>query len=209
MIALAPFDLASRRWRIGVAFREMSPATFWLLCWSLGGLMVMSLIPSKRVDRIFPVIPPLCLLLAAQIGNIFRHEQLRTRVYRWSAVALLSATHLRYQAGSGGFLPAVLRQNRPCHGFHPDCASVPAISLHERQPFRCIEARLQNCGVSSCKADENSDEPGDVMEGDTRHRHRRRQAGGAFSARSDRRQRAPRSGRDRTVAAELCLSTVA
>jgi hypothetical protein len=27
----------------------------------------MSLIPSKRVDRIFPVIPPLCLLLAAQI----------------------------------------------------------------------------------------------------------------------------------------------
>ncbi len=89
MIALAAFDLASRRWRIGVAFREMSPATFWLLCWSLGGLMVMSLIPSKRVDRIFPVIPPLCLLLAAPIGNIFRHEQLRTRVYRWSAVALI------------------------------------------------------------------------------------------------------------------------
>ena len=89
MIALAAFDLASRRWRIGVAFREMSPATFWLLCWSLGGLMVMSLIPSKRVDRIFPVIPPLCLLLAAQIGNIFRHEQLRTRVYRWSAVAVI------------------------------------------------------------------------------------------------------------------------
>jgi hypothetical protein len=29
----------------------------------------MSLIPSKRVDRIFPVIPPLCLLLAAQIGS--------------------------------------------------------------------------------------------------------------------------------------------
>lgn len=29
----------------------------------------MSLIPSKRVDRIFPVIPPLCLLLAAQVGS--------------------------------------------------------------------------------------------------------------------------------------------
>ena len=29
----------------------------------------MSLIPSKRVDRIFPVIPPLCLLLAAQING--------------------------------------------------------------------------------------------------------------------------------------------
>jgi len=53
------------------------------------GLIVMSLIPSKRIDRIFPVIPPLCLLLAAQIRNIFGNEQLRTRVCRWSAVALL------------------------------------------------------------------------------------------------------------------------
>jgi hypothetical protein len=68
LIAIAIFDLA-RRWRIGSAFREMSPDTFWLLCWSLGGLIVMSLIPSKRVDRIFPVIPPFCLLLAAQIGG--------------------------------------------------------------------------------------------------------------------------------------------
>jgi hypothetical protein len=29
----------------------------------------MSVIPSKRVDRIFPVIPPLCLLLAAQLAR--------------------------------------------------------------------------------------------------------------------------------------------
>jgi hypothetical protein len=48
----------------------MSPETFWLLCWSLGGLVVMSLVPSKRVDRIFPIVPPLCLLLAAQIGRV-------------------------------------------------------------------------------------------------------------------------------------------
>jgi hypothetical protein len=89
MIAVAVFDLASRRWRIGAAFREMSPETLWLLCWSIGGLVAMSLIPSKRVDRIFPIVPPLCLLLAAQIGNVFGNEQLRTRVCRWSAVALL------------------------------------------------------------------------------------------------------------------------
>src|SRR5947199_7582536 len=69
LIAIAIFDLASRRWRIGSALREISPDTFWLLCWSVGGLIVMSLIPSKRVDRIFPVIPPLCLLLAAQIAR--------------------------------------------------------------------------------------------------------------------------------------------
>src|SRR5438034_1242193 len=89
LLAIAFVDLSSRNWRLRAAFREMSPEVFWLLCWTLGGLMVMSLIPSKRVDRIFPVIPPLCLLLAAQIGNIFRHEQLRTRVYRWSAVAVI------------------------------------------------------------------------------------------------------------------------
>src|SRR6266404_8236287 len=68
IIAVALVDFHSRKWRLRSAFREMSPETFWLLCWSLGGVIVMSLIPSKRVDRIFPIIPPLCLLLAAQIG---------------------------------------------------------------------------------------------------------------------------------------------
>ena len=119
LIAIAIFDLASRRWRIGTAFREMSPDTFWLLCWSLGGLIVMSLIPSKRVDRIFPVIPPLCLLLAAQVasnlsysyGSVSRSgidvaghlpspdhgetdrpvatESCATHIHRWTAVALI------------------------------------------------------------------------------------------------------------------------
>ena len=68
-IVIALVELHSRKWRWRAAFREMSPETFWLLCWSFGGLVVMSLIPSKRVDRIFPVVPPLCLLLAAQIGG--------------------------------------------------------------------------------------------------------------------------------------------
>jgi hypothetical protein len=69
LIAIGVVYLAARRWRIGAAFREMLPETFWLVCWSIGGLIVMSLIPSKRVDRIFPVIPPLCLLLASQVSR--------------------------------------------------------------------------------------------------------------------------------------------
>src|SRR6266513_2108132 len=88
MIGIATVGLQSRNWRLRSVFRETSPETFWLLCWSIGGLMLMSLIPSKRVDRIFPVIPPLCLLFAAQIGNSSVNEQLRARIYRWSAVAL-------------------------------------------------------------------------------------------------------------------------
>ena len=76
----------------------------------------MSLIPSKRVDRIFPVIPPLCLLLAAQVasrrscshGSVSRvvndrrpgfadhgeqrpvaTENCATHIHRWTAVALI------------------------------------------------------------------------------------------------------------------------
>jgi 4-amino-4-deoxy-L-arabinose transferase-like glycosyltransferase len=52
---------------------EADPGMTWLICWIVGGLVVMSLIPSKRVDRIFPIIPPLCLLLAAQIARSWRH----------------------------------------------------------------------------------------------------------------------------------------
>jgi 4-amino-4-deoxy-L-arabinose transferase-like glycosyltransferase len=69
IIAVAIVDLRSRNWRLPSALREMAPETFWLLCWNAGGLIVMSLIPSKRVDRIFPVVPSLCLLLAAQVSD--------------------------------------------------------------------------------------------------------------------------------------------
>lgn len=68
MIALVVDDLRARGWNFREAFREISPETLWIICWSFGGLIVMSLIPSKRVDRIFPVIPPLCLLVALQMS---------------------------------------------------------------------------------------------------------------------------------------------
>src|SRR5881398_2740636 len=112
IIGIAFVDLHSRKWRLSSAFREMSPDTLWLLCWSVGGLILMSLIPSKRVDRIFPIIPPLCLLFAAQIarlvacshGSVSRcstsddvgltgHRPVATenarRIYRWAAAALV------------------------------------------------------------------------------------------------------------------------
>jgi 4-amino-4-deoxy-L-arabinose transferase-like glycosyltransferase len=115
MVVIALFDLRSRNWRLRCVFREMSLETLWLLCWSIGGLVVMSLIPSKRVDRIYPVIPPLCLLLATQVAARIscRHgpaggssrsveseaighrpvatKDALTRIYRWSTGALLLA----------------------------------------------------------------------------------------------------------------------
>jgi 4-amino-4-deoxy-L-arabinose transferase-like glycosyltransferase len=50
--------------------RPANPETFWLIAWSLGGLLVMSFVPSKRIDRIFPIVPPLCLLLAVFVGQL-------------------------------------------------------------------------------------------------------------------------------------------
>jgi len=115
MIGIAAVGLRSRNWRLYCVFREMSLETLWLLCWSIGGLVVMSVIPSKRVDRIFPVIPPLCLLLAAQVAprNSCSHgpmdypsrsvgsaetghrpvvtKDTLTPIYRWSTGALLLA----------------------------------------------------------------------------------------------------------------------
>jgi 4-amino-4-deoxy-L-arabinose transferase-like glycosyltransferase len=91
-ILIALVELHSRKWRWRAAFREMSPETFWLLCWSLGGLVVMSLIPSKRVDRIFPVVPPLCLLLAAQIGERSTSRRSETSALRpYLGIALVVA----------------------------------------------------------------------------------------------------------------------
>ena len=89
MILLALGRRAGGRMRD--ALRNMPADIFWLICWSLGGLIVMSLVPSKRVDRIFPVVPPLCLLLGAQVGLGLTAEPMRRRVYQSSAAALLLA----------------------------------------------------------------------------------------------------------------------
>jgi hypothetical protein len=69
----------------------LSPETFWLVAWSLGGLFVMSFVPSKRIDRIFPIVPPLCLLLAAMIGACREKERLRPLADRFCAIAIILA----------------------------------------------------------------------------------------------------------------------
>jgi 4-amino-4-deoxy-L-arabinose transferase-like glycosyltransferase len=91
VLILALGVLSFRRTRSGIRnlFRQIKPDILWLVCWSLGGFVVMSLVPSKRVDRIYPVVPPLCLLLAAQIGGGLRIRQTDERVLQWSAAALL------------------------------------------------------------------------------------------------------------------------
>ena len=92
MILIAVQSARAKSFKVGNVVRRISPDMFWLMCWSLGGLIVMSLVPSKRVDRIFPVIPALSLLLAAQLAQSFRDERYMKRIMQWSALSLLFAT---------------------------------------------------------------------------------------------------------------------
>lgn len=70
---------------------RIAPETFWLIAWSLGGLVVMSFVPSKRIDRIFPVVPPLCLLLAAIVGRLREQTPFKIIVNRVCAVCVVLA----------------------------------------------------------------------------------------------------------------------
>jgi 4-amino-4-deoxy-L-arabinose transferase-like glycosyltransferase len=71
------------------ASRPTNPETLWLVVWSLGGLLVMSFVPSKRIDRIFPIVPPLCLLLAVLVGRL--REKHGVLVDRCCAIAIVLA----------------------------------------------------------------------------------------------------------------------
>jgi 4-amino-4-deoxy-L-arabinose transferase-like glycosyltransferase len=74
VVALRKTKAATGKW-----LGNLSPEMFWLMTWALGGIVVMSLIPSKRVDRIFPAVPPLCMLLAAQIKAFMADTVIRVR----------------------------------------------------------------------------------------------------------------------------------
>jgi 4-amino-4-deoxy-L-arabinose transferase-like glycosyltransferase len=84
VVALRKTKTATGKWLV-----NLSPEMFWLVTWALGGIVVMSLIPSKRVDRIFPAVPPLCMLLAAQIKGIMAENAIRAR--RIAAFAIIFA----------------------------------------------------------------------------------------------------------------------
>ena len=91
LIVFAWIGWPARKVEEGTSSPRFAPDTMWLLCWSLGGVIAMSCVPSKRLDRIFPVIPPLCLLLAAQIGHFRSNEHRSIVARRWVAGALAFA----------------------------------------------------------------------------------------------------------------------
>ena len=108
--------LAALQWRraresLQAMIAKIGPDLFWLGCWSLSGLIIMSLVPSKRLDRIFPVIPPICLLLAGQLASAWRDPALRRPACIWNAVALVAALALSGQYVVGRVVSGY-RENR-------------------------------------------------------------------------------------------------
>lgn len=70
------------------------PALLWLFVWAIGGLVVMTVIPAKRVDRIYPVIPPLVLLMVGWFAVVWAERRVRL----WAAAAVAGAV-----AFAGGY----------------------------------------------------------------------------------------------------------
>jgi 4-amino-4-deoxy-L-arabinose transferase-like glycosyltransferase len=91
LILLSLLGAREQRLKVRDWLRAMSPETFWLVAWSLGGVLVMSFVPSKRIDRVFPIVPPFCLLLAAVIADLRAREKRRTLAERCCAIAIIFA----------------------------------------------------------------------------------------------------------------------
>jgi 4-amino-4-deoxy-L-arabinose transferase-like glycosyltransferase len=83
-LLLMALPAASRNVRAALRAR---PDLLWPACWALGGLLLMTLVPSKRVDRIYPVLPPLCLLLVGMVSAC----RCGTRVRAWCGAAMVAA----------------------------------------------------------------------------------------------------------------------
>lgn len=83
---------------VRVRFRA-EPGVFWLVCWTVASLVVMSLIPSKRVDRIYPLLAPASLLVAALAPYVW--NQLRWRAVFGAAVLFAMLGYGAFFTGSG------------------------------------------------------------------------------------------------------------
>lgn len=80
---------------------KVDPALMWLVCWSFGGLIFMECVPSKRFDRILPVLPPMCLLLAASARYLPNFKLRREPIGRIAILAPLIAVPIA--AGAAGW----------------------------------------------------------------------------------------------------------
>jgi 4-amino-4-deoxy-L-arabinose transferase-like glycosyltransferase len=113
------------------------PSLAWLAAWALGGLLVFSLIPSKRTDRMFPIMPPLCLLLPGMMAALPGARLFRWPLKRVVVVAIALAVLI-----SGGYtLERVVSNSRQQEG------ALAEFGGHAREVSK---AKQWNLGVVTC-----------------------------------------------------------
>lgn len=94
---LFPWSLALGVWacvdRTGRKRLMADRSSIWLLTWITVSVLLMSLVPNKRADRIFPVVPPLALLFASifQVASWGEHPARKKRqlTYALTLIAFL------------------------------------------------------------------------------------------------------------------------
>jgi 4-amino-4-deoxy-L-arabinose transferase-like glycosyltransferase len=89
--------------RVRAALRS-EPALLWLALWAAGGFVVMSLVPSKRKDRVHPVLPPAVLLLAGLAARAGANDPGRLR--RITGAAIIASALV-----SGGYAAFNIARN--------------------------------------------------------------------------------------------------
>ncbi|MEO8216426.1 MAG: glycosyltransferase family 39 protein [Acidobacteriota bacterium] len=101
MAALPSF--MQERKHSGQRVHEMS----FVVAWFTGGFAFLSIIPSKRVDRLFPLVPAVCLLAAWGIDRAMAGEHGRRpravlgTLYGWFALTAAAGASLIVFAGTG------------------------------------------------------------------------------------------------------------
>ena len=110
ILYLAIMDSTVRK---GVAQNKDS---LWLTWWIIGSFIIMSCVPGKRVDRLYPIIPPACLLMVQMISYTsrkrFQLDNLRTTttwfllgsLVVWGAYTAYEV-HDRYQHPHNNLIP--------------------------------------------------------------------------------------------------------
>jgi len=126
---------------IRAAFREMSSGTFWLFCWSIGGLILMSIIPRKS-RRIFSSHSTLCLLVATQAARFLNGEKQRARNFRWATAILALAVLF-----SGGYAAS-----RVVSGYrdHRDALSIFGRKYAKKRPGIIGDTKRSDRPMKDC-----------------------------------------------------------
>ncbi|MFV0337043.1 MAG: ArnT family glycosyltransferase [Chthoniobacterales bacterium] len=107
------------------------PELLWLMCWTLGSILLMSLIPSKRVDRIFPIVIPASLLMTAMFAELWPLLKIR---------ALAAGTILAAMLLWGGYFTGLVAIH-----YKQDALRVKKLALAVQEQLRLHD--LKNLAV--------------------------------------------------------------